>query len=52
MFGNNTKIEKTRKATSIETAKKELYFPPNIIDPRKYIKLENFIFIKRGELWV
>ena len=41
MFGNNTNIEKTRKATSIETAKKELYFPPNIIDPRKYIKLEN-----------
>lgn len=40
MFGNNTNIEKTRKATSIETAKKELYFPPNIIDPRNYINLE------------
>ena len=43
MFGNKTNIEKARKATSIETAKRELYFEPNVIDPRNYINLESNI---------
>lgn len=39
MFTNNQQIRKHRKATSIESAENELYFEPQIIDPRSYINI-------------
>jgi hypothetical protein len=41
VFNSNENIRKSRKATSIESAKKELYFKPNNIDPRKYININD-----------
>lgn len=39
MFGKDNGIRKYRKATGIDEAKKELYFPPLVIDPRNHINI-------------
>ena len=44
MFNSKIDITKTKKSTSIESAKSELYFEPLIIDPRKFINLEKGSF--------
>lgn len=48
MFKDNQQIKKHRKATSIESAKDELYFEPQVIDPRAYINIEKGGFFGLG----